>query len=152
MKNEYLCIIITQVIPMGYIDDILEISSRIHTGLVDFDEPRSESPRPTQASSVFITNKQQGDWAEDVLFHAINDNSSKLVAVRYGRSEDLVAGDEDFEAFYDNYQKELDEIGKRPDSSYSGMKTMTLCWEPISAVATEQRLKNMSKRLLPVLK
>ena len=115
MKNEYLCIIITQVIPMGYIDDILEISSRIHTGLVDFDEPRSESPRPTQASSVFITNKQQGDWAEDVLFHAINDNSSKLVAVRYGRSEDLVAGDEDFEAFYDNYQKELDEIGKRPD-------------------------------------
>ena len=100
---------------MGYIDDILEISSRIHTGLVDFDEPRSESPRPTQASSVFITNKQQGDWAEDVLFHAINDNSSKLVAVGYGRSEDLVAGDEDFEAFYDNYQKELDEIGKRPD-------------------------------------
>lgn len=100
---------------MKYKDEILEISSKIHTGLVDFDEPRTESPRPTQASSEFITNKQQGDWAEDVLFHAINDNSSNLVAVRYGRSEDLVAGEEGFETFYSNYQKELDEIGKRPD-------------------------------------
>lgn len=98
-----------------YIDSIIELSSKIHTGLVDFDEPRTEASMPTQASSEFITNKQQGDWAEDVIFHAINDYSSNLVAVKYGRSEDLVAGDDGFEIFYSNYQRELDEIGKRPD-------------------------------------
>ena len=92
-----------------------DICSNIHTGLVDFDEPRSEASMPTQASSEFITNKQQGDWAEDVLFRAINENSNSIVAVRYGKSDDLVAGDEGFEAFFNSYQNELDTIGKRPD-------------------------------------
>ena len=70
---------------------------------------------PTQASSEFITNKQQGDWAEDVIFRAINDNSSNIVAVKYGKSDDLVAGDVGFESFFNDYQRELDTIGKRPD-------------------------------------
>lgn len=87
----------------------------IHTGLIDFDEPRSEASMPTQASSEFITNKQQGDWAEDVIFRAINDNSENVVAVRYGKSDDLVAGDAGFENFFNDYQAELDAIGKRPD-------------------------------------
>ena len=84
-------------------------------GFIDFDEPRSMVSMPTQASSEFITNKQQGDWAEDVLFRAINDNSKNIVAVRYGKSDDLVAGDEGFEEFFKDYQEELDTIGKRPD-------------------------------------
>lgn len=92
-----------------------DICSNIHAGLVDFDKPRSEVSMPTQASSEFITNKQQGDWAEDVLFRAINGNSNNIIAVRYGKSDDLVAGDEGFENFFNNYQKELDVIGKRPD-------------------------------------
>ena len=100
---------------MAYKDIINNICSNIHTGLIDFDEPRSEASMPTQASSEFITNKQQGDWAEDVLFRAINDNSENIVAVRYGKSDDLVAGDEGFEKFFCNYQAELDTIGKRPD-------------------------------------
>lgn len=91
------------------------ICSNIHTGLVDFDEPRSKASMPTQANSEFITNKQQGDWAEDVLFRAINENSNNIVAVRYGKSDDLVAGDDGFEAFFHDYQNELDTIGKRPD-------------------------------------
>ena len=70
---------------------------------------------PTQASSEFITNKQQGDWAEDVIFRAINENSNNIVAVRYGKSDDLVAGDAGFEQFFNDYQSELDTIGKRPD-------------------------------------
>ena len=70
---------------------------------------------PTQASSEFITNKQQGDWAEDVLFRAINDNSHNIVAVKYGKSDELVAGDTGFERFFYDYQEELDTIGKRPD-------------------------------------
>lgn len=100
---------------MEYKDIINNICSNIHTGLIDFDEPRSEASMPTQASSEFITNKQQGDWAEDVLFRAINDNSENIVAVRYGKSDDLVAGDAGFEKFFNEYQAELDSIGKRPD-------------------------------------
>ena len=100
---------------MAYKDIINNICSNIHTGLIDFDEPRSEASMPTQASSEFITNKQQGDWAEDVLFRAINDNSENIVAVRYGKSDDLVAGDDGFEKFFNDYQAELDAIGKRPD-------------------------------------
>lgn len=100
---------------MAYKDIINNICGNIHTGLIDFDEPRSEASMPTQASSEFITNKQQGDWAEDVLFRAINDNSENIVAVRYGKSDDLVAGDDGFEKFFNAYQAELDAIGKRPN-------------------------------------
>ena len=70
---------------------------------------------PSQASSEFITNKQQDDWAEDVIFRAINENSHNVVAVKYGKSDDLVAGDAGFEKFFRDYQTELDTIGKRPD-------------------------------------
>lgn len=73
---------------------INEICSNIHTGLIDFNEPRTIASMPTQASSEFITNKQQGDWAEDLLFRAINENSKNIVAVKYGKGDDLVAGDE----------------------------------------------------------
>ena len=98
-----------------YKDIIDHICNNIHTGLVNFDQPRSEASMPTQASSEFITNKQQGDWAENVIFRAINDNSKNIIAVRYGKSDDLVAGDIGFEEFFNNYQNELDTIGKRPD-------------------------------------
>ena len=98
-----------------YKDEINSICKNIHTGLIDFSTPRSVASMPTQASSEFITNKQQGDWAEDVLFRAINENSSNIVAVRYGKSDDLIAGDAGFEEFFCNYQEELDTIGKRPD-------------------------------------
>lgn len=98
-----------------YKDYINDICSTIHTGLIDFSIPRSKATKPTQASSEFITNKQQGDWAEDMLFRAINDNSQNIVAVRYGKSDDLVAGDAGFDRFFYDYQEELDTIGKRPD-------------------------------------
>lgn len=98
-----------------YKDIINHICANIHTGLIDFSKPRSEASMPTQASSEFITNKQQGDWAEDVIFRAINDNSTQVVAVKYGKSDNLVAGDVGFETFFNHYQEELDTIGKRPD-------------------------------------
>lgn len=94
---------------------IEKICSNIHTGLIDFSEPREQASMPTQASSEFITNKQQGDWAEDVIFRAINDNSTNIIAVKYGKSDNLVAGDNGFETFFLQYQEELDKIGKRPD-------------------------------------
>ncbi len=70
---------------------------------------------PTQASSEFLTNKEQGDWAEEIVFNAINAHSSTYCAVKYGRSDSLAAGDEGFEQFYVEYQAELNSIGKRPD-------------------------------------
>lgn len=98
-----------------YKDIITNICNNIHTGLIDFSKPRNEASMPTLASSEFITNRQQGDWAEDVIFRAINDNSDNIVAVKYGKSDNLVAGDIGFEQFFNNYQTELDTIGKRPD-------------------------------------
>lgn len=99
----------------AYQESILKLCDIIHTGVVDFDKPRNKASRPSQASSEFITNKQQGDWAEDVIFNAINENSNAIVAVKYGKSDNLIAGEAGFAQLYDEYQNELDEIGKRPD-------------------------------------
>ena len=70
---------------------------------------------PSTASSEFLTNKEQGDWAERVVFSAINDNSSEYIALQYGRADSLSAGDPGFADFYLAYQYELNNIGKKPD-------------------------------------
>lgn len=70
---------------------------------------------PTLANSAFLTNKEQGDWAEQVVFNAINRNSGEWRAVRYGRDDSLSAGDPGFADFYAAYQAELNTIGKKPD-------------------------------------
>lgn len=70
---------------------------------------------PTMANSEFLTNKEQGDWAELIVFKAINEFSADYFAVEYGRSESIAAGDEGFSDFYREYQEELNAIGKRPD-------------------------------------
>ena len=83
--------------------------------LIDFSQPRDVAHTPTQASSNFITNKEQGDWAENLVTRAINETSKNYVAVKYGKSDDLLAGEEGFDIFYQDFQNELDTIGKRPD-------------------------------------
>lgn len=100
---------------MAYIDNIEKIISNISTTIVDFQAERIRGSAPTQVSSEFLTNKEQGDWAEITLLNGINSNSKKYVAVKYGRDDDIIAGDESFKEFYEEYQNELDEIGKRPD-------------------------------------
>lgn len=70
---------------------------------------------PTMANSEFLTNKEQGDWAEKIVFKAINEYSDDYFAVEYGRSESIAAGDDGFADFYLEYQNELNAIGKRPD-------------------------------------
>jgi len=67
------------------------------------------------ANSDFLTNREQGEWAEQIVFTAINENSADYCAVQYGRAESLAAGDPGFEQFYQTYQDELNNIGKRPD-------------------------------------
>ena len=100
---------------MSYFDRIRELTQSVNPEVVDFSTPRDEARMPTQVSSEFITNKEQGDWAETVLFEAINSISKNYVAVHYGKSDDLVAGDAGFDNFFQEYQNELDTIGKRPD-------------------------------------
>ncbi|MDI9358133.1 MAG: AccI family restriction endonuclease [Phycisphaerales bacterium] len=94
---------------------IKKLTKNVPVALVDFEKPRDLSRTPTQASSNFITNKEQGDWAEQLLTRAINETSTNFVAVKYGKSDNLVAGENGFDAFYQDFQNELDSIGKRPD-------------------------------------
>ena len=70
---------------------------------------------PTSANSEFLTNKEQGDWAERLVVKAINSSPLGFVAVPYGRSDSIAAGDPGFADFYKAYQDELNSIGKRPD-------------------------------------
>lgn len=96
-----------------YKDDILAL---IEKSPLDIDTEIQMSGRPpTMANSEFLTNKEQGDWAEQVVLKAINEFSDSYFAVEYGRSESIAAGDEGFAEFYAEYQKELNTIGKRPD-------------------------------------
>lgn len=100
---------------MTYYERIRELTKQVPATLADFSLPRDPSRTPTQASSNFITNKEQGDWAENLVVRAINETSKSFVAVKYGKSDDLVAGEEGFDSFYQDFQNELDTIGKRPD-------------------------------------
>src|SRR5690349_1417148 len=100
---------------MTYYERIRELTKHVPATLVDFNLPRDPSRTPTQASSNFITNKEQGDWAESLITRAINETSKNFIAVKYGKADDLIAGEEGFDNFYQSFQSELDTIGKRPD-------------------------------------
>jgi type II restriction enzyme len=78
-------------------------------------EIKIEGRPPSSASSEFLTNKEQGDWAERIVYSAINEHSPDFLAVQYGRADSLAAGDDGFSEFYQKYQRELNEIGKKPD-------------------------------------
>lgn len=100
---------------MTYKDTINQLAQRVPTSIVNFTAPRVRSSPPTQASSEFITNREQGDWAERLVLQAINKTNQNFVAVQYGRADQYVAGEPGFQEFYESYQSELDLIGKRPD-------------------------------------
>lgn len=100
---------------MEYCKKIKELTKNIPASLVDFELPRDVARTPTQASSNFITNKEQGDWAENLITRAVNKTSNNFIAIKYGKSDNLVAGEEGFDNFYQEFQDELDTIGKRPD-------------------------------------
>ncbi len=100
---------------MTYYDRIKELTRSVPIELIDFERPRNHARTPTQASSNFITNKEQGDWAENLIARAINETLDNLVAVKYGKSDNIVAGEDGFDEFYQEFQNELDVIGKRPD-------------------------------------
>jgi type II restriction enzyme len=100
---------------MSYFEKIRNLTKNVPAEIIDFSKEREPARIPTQASSNFITNKEQGDWAEDLIIRAINEKSKNYVAVKYGKSDDLVTGEEGFDEFFQTFQEELDTIGKRPD-------------------------------------
>jgi len=99
----------------NYLLEINRIIKLISPELVDFDSPREPGRMPTQASSEFITNREQGDWAEELVLHSFNSSNLPICAVKYGKSEKRVTGEKGFDEFFQEYQSELDTIGKRPD-------------------------------------
>lgn len=93
-----------------------QIENLIHSAPFDIDtDVKMEGRPPSMASSEFLTNKEQGDWAEKVVLNAINENSPDYYAIPYGRADSLAAGDPGFPDFYRDYQEELNYIGKKPD-------------------------------------
>ena len=46
---------------------------------------------------------------------AINEYSGDYRAVKYGRDDNLSAGDPGFREFYEAYREELNTVGKKPD-------------------------------------
>lgn len=100
---------------MSYYEQISELIQRVPATIINWAIERKRGKPPTQAFSEFLTNREQGDWAENLILQAINALSTKFVAVQYGKSENIIAGEPGFEEFYELYQDELETIGKRPD-------------------------------------
>lgn len=98
-----------------YQQKINDLFSRIPAEIIDITKPRTRSRPPTQAFSEFLTNREQGDWAESLVQTLINENIPQFRAIKYGKSDDIIAGDPAFPQFYEAYQDELDTIGKKPD-------------------------------------
>ena len=103
---------------------------------------------PTQASSEFTTNREQGDWAETIIQCAVNESAKNHIAVRYGKSDDRVAGEEGFTAFFSEFQDELDSIGKRPDLLLFRRDDFPLDWgDDISRKPTAEIEQIVSKAI-----
>lgn len=94
----------------------MEIAKEIPKSTLDLDEVRPQRRPPNQAFSDFVIHREQGDWAEFILLCGLrNTLGSEYGAIKYGKSDKIIAGQPGFKEFYDNYQHELSTIGKRPD-------------------------------------
>jgi type II restriction enzyme len=98
-----------------YVNEIKELIKKVPKEILDLNINRRRGNIPTQAFSEFLTNREQGDWAENLIFRAINEVKNGIIAVKYGKSDEIIAGEPGFKEFYEKYQNELDTIGKRPD-------------------------------------
>lgn len=100
---------------MSYIDIINELSKGIRPEILDLSLQRKRGRAPSQAFSDFLTHREQGEWAEQLMFEVLKKEGVPYVPIRYGKADTIIAGDPRFKDFYETYQDELDTIGKRPD-------------------------------------
>lgn len=100
-----------------YVKRITELAKKVNQNnpQINLFQKRIRGRAPTQAFSEFLTNREQGDWAEDLMLKILNSKLDSFYSTSYGRNDNLIAGDEGFREFYESYQDELDEIGKCPD-------------------------------------
>lgn len=99
-----------------YVDTINRLARDLPAVVPTISSNRTRGRTPTSAFSNFAINREQGVWAESILADGlravIGDNYS---IVKYGKSDSIMAGEKGFNDFYERYQDELDDIGKRPD-------------------------------------
>lgn len=95
---------------------MLKITNEIPKELVDLTVLRKKPKPPSQAFSDFVIHREQGDWAECILTVGLRKAiGCKYDIVKYGKSDKIIAGQKGFKEFYEQYQDELADIGKRPD-------------------------------------
>jgi hypothetical protein len=78
-------------------------------------KPKQHVRVPTDANSEFLANRAMGDWAEQRFVAAINRAIKELIAVPYGNSDRMAAGEAGFKEFYLRGVEETQLHGKRPD-------------------------------------
>jgi hypothetical protein len=100
---------------MTYYDRIRELTKNVPVELVDFEQPRDWQEHQHKHLQTLLQIKNKVIGLKTLITRAINENSKNFVAVKYGKSDDLVAGEDGFDTFYQDFQTELDTIGKRPD-------------------------------------
>jgi hypothetical protein len=128
-----------------YAEYIEGLKSAIPKEVVDLNLPRKRGSRPTQAFSDFLTHKEQGDWAEQVIQAGMAE-SQRYIPVAYGRADNIIAGDSGFAQFYEDYQDELDAIGKKPDILLFDKSNFEPKWmEELKSQPTSQLLPIVSK-------
>lgn len=131
---------------MNYQERISELAQNAQETLrdrhdveLDFTLPHVRGRRPGDANSEFLSNRGMGDWAEEVLHRGLNNTLAGYRTVKYGNSDQIIAGDPKFPAFYANYQDELASTGKRPDLLIFTEENYNADWEDnISAFPLEQ--------------
>lgn len=99
-----------------YVDAINGLARDLQAIMPAISSNRTRGRTPTSAFSNFAINREQGMWAESILAHSLRDAiGGNYDIVKYGRSDSIMAGEKGFREFYERYQDELDNIGKRPD-------------------------------------
>jgi hypothetical protein len=126
---------------MSYKDEITNLLSKARKVIEGLRNEPKEKKAPTTVFSEFVINREQGDWAEGIVLRAINETAKDLVAVQYGRSEELVAGEPGFDEFYKSYQAELFRIGKRPDILIFRKEDYKPAWNYDISKMAEEELK-----------
>ncbi|HRT56840.1 MAG TPA: AccI family restriction endonuclease [Candidatus Paceibacterota bacterium] len=100
----------------AYVTRLRSLLERISQDVVPSTPVVQQKPRvPTQAFSEFLINRELGDWAEEVVRRGVNDSGLPVVALPYGRTGNLVAGEPGFADFFLDYHEELRTLDKRPD-------------------------------------
>ena len=58
---------------MEYRERIEHLIKALPKDIIDLTQKRKRANPPTQAFSQFVITREQGDWAEDLLFRAIQE-------------------------------------------------------------------------------